>query len=102
MARRGKSWDEIRNQSNRLLDMNLSSWGSPRRENLIASITSRYVANLQKTETVKKARRQLIAMDKSNRQGRQALMDRVSSKKFSRSTYMGLKSARRAKGMNQP
>lgn len=88
MARRGKSWNDILHQVNRLYDMNNSSYRhSPKRDSLISEITSRYLQNLQKTATVKTARMQLLSMDKNKRQG---LMDRVSSKKFSRSVYMGL------------
>lgn len=90
MARKGKSWEDIRIQANRLYDMNSSSYRhSPRRDNWISSITSRYLTNLQKTKTVKNARRQLLSMDKSKRQD---LMDKVANKKFSRSAYMGTKS----------
>lgn len=89
MSRRGKSWDDIRNQASRLYDMNNSSYRhSFKRDSLISKIASRYLENLQKTATVKNARMQLLSMDKNKRQD---LMDRVSSKKFSRSTYMGTK-----------
>lgn len=90
MARHGKSWNDILKQTNRLYSMNDSTWRhSPSRENRVSEISSRYLMNLQRTSTVKNARKSLLSMRKGNGVSPQMkrLMNKVESKKFSRSTY---------------
>jgi hypothetical protein len=91
MARK-KSFNDIQNQTNRLLSANRSSvYGSPRRESQISDTFSKYFHNLQKTPSVKNSRKSYLKMRESgNQKGVEKLRSKMSNYKFPRSTYMGL------------